>query len=118
MRGHDFGESKRGRLEGTVGAPRIPVLYRIKAAMFLVAGGAACVLILIDRPTLKCAFLLAVAVWCFCRLYYFAFYVIERYVDPGYRFSGLGDFVRYLGRPDGRVKEAFPRGLKRRFRER
>ena len=39
---------------------------------------------------------LALAVWCFCRFYYFAFYVIEHYVDPGYRFSGLGSFVGYL----------------------
>jgi len=42
--------------------------------------------------------LLAVAVWGFCRSYYFAFYVIERYVDPGYRFSGLGSFVLYVVR--------------------
>jgi hypothetical protein len=34
----------------------------------------------------------------FCRSYYFAFYVIERYVDPGYRFSGLGSFVLYVVR--------------------
>ena len=32
----------------------------------------------------------------FCRSCYFAFYVIEHYVDPGFRFSGLGAFVRYL----------------------
>jgi hypothetical protein len=30
-----------------------------------------------------------IAVWCFCRLYYFAFHVIEHYVDASYRFSGL-----------------------------
>jgi hypothetical protein len=53
------------------------------------------------------ALLLAVAVWSFARFYYFAFYVIEHYVDPGYRFAGLWDFVRYLLRrrkrqtPDG-----------------
>ena len=35
---------------------------------------------------------LALVIWCFCRFYYFAFYVIERYVDPGYKFSGLGSF--------------------------
>ena len=40
--------------------------------------------------------LLAVTVWCFCRFYYFAFYVIEHYVDPGYRFSGLWSFALYL----------------------
>jgi hypothetical protein len=41
------------------------------------------------------AFLLLLAIWAFCRAYYFAFYVIEHYVDPEYRFSGLLDFCRY-----------------------
>ncbi|PYJ02161.1 MAG: hypothetical protein DME25_16745, partial [Verrucomicrobia bacterium] len=50
----------------------------------------------LEHPSLKCALLLAVSVWCFCRCYYFAFYVIEHYVDPGYRFSGLWSFVGYL----------------------
>ena len=33
-----------------------------------------------------------IAVWCFCRFYYFAFYVIEHYVGASYRFSGLLSF--------------------------
>jgi hypothetical protein len=40
--------------------------------------------------------LFVVAIWCFCRFYYFAFYAIERYVDPSYRFSGLLSFARYV----------------------
>ena len=40
--------------------------------------------------------LLGIAVWCFARAYYFAFYVIEHYVDPSYKFAGLWSFVRYL----------------------
>ncbi len=43
--------------------------------------------------------LLAIAIWAFCRAYYFAFYVIEHYVDPGYRFDGLVSCVRYLLSP-------------------
>jgi len=38
---------------------------------------------------------LALAVWAFCRAYYFAFYVIEHYADPGYRFAGLMSFIGY-----------------------
>lgn len=38
--------------------------------------------------------LLALAVWGFCRAYDFAFYVIEHYIDPGYRYAGLWHFVR------------------------
>jgi hypothetical protein len=32
------------------------------------------------------------SIWSFARAYYFAFYVIEHYVDGSYRFAGLGDF--------------------------
>jgi hypothetical protein len=42
--------------------------------------------------------LLVIALWAFCRWYYFMFYVIEHYVDPGYRFDGLSSFLRYLWR--------------------
>jgi hypothetical protein len=51
--------------------------------------------LLIESPTLQTVLLLAIAVWSFCRAYYFAFYVVEHYVDPGYKFAGLTDFARY-----------------------
>jgi len=69
---------------------------KFKAALFLLAGVMAGALLILERPTLKVAFLLVIAIWCFCRAYYFAFYVIEQYVDPGYKFSGLLSFARYL----------------------
>lgn len=28
-------------------------------------------------------------IWAFCRLYYFLFYVLEKYVDPAQKYSGL-----------------------------
>jgi hypothetical protein len=71
-------------------------LLYLKAALFLAGGTLACTIILIDHPSWKLAGLLALAVWCFARAYYFAFYVIEHYVDPTYRFAGLGSFVRYV----------------------
>lgn len=39
--------------------------------------------------------LLAISVWAFCRAYYFAFYVIQHYVDPSFRFDGLIAFMKY-----------------------
>jgi hypothetical protein len=75
-----------------------PKLIYAKGFLFLAAGIVASALLLCDCPTPKVAFLLAAAIWCFARFYYFAFYVIEHYVDPGYRFAGLVDFVRYLCR--------------------
>ena len=73
-----------------------PTWIKVKGLLFLVLGIAAATFLMLENPNWKIAGLLALAVWCFCRFYYFAFYVIERYVDPGYRFSGLWSFARYL----------------------
>jgi hypothetical protein len=62
-----------------------------------VLGGAlASGLLLAEHPTVKVALLLGIAVWCFARAYYFAFYVVEHYVDPSYKFAGLWSFAVYL----------------------
>jgi hypothetical protein len=73
-----------------------PNLIKLKGLLFLLLGFLASALLLIETPTLRHAALLTIAVWSFCRFYYFAFYVIEHYVDPTFRFSGLGSFARYL----------------------
>ena len=71
---------------------------KFKGVLFLLMGIFSAALLLSDAPSLKNLLLLCIAVWSFCRFYYFAFYVIERYVDPGYRFSGLCSFACYLFR--------------------
>ncbi|HEY3853529.1 MAG TPA: hypothetical protein VGO67_03950 [Verrucomicrobiae bacterium] len=73
-----------------------PRWIKIKGILFLFVGLIAAVLLYLEQPDLKVAVLLAIAIWCFCRFYYFAFYVIEHYVDPSYRFSGLWSFAHYL----------------------
>ena len=73
-----------------------PRLIYLKAGLFLVAGSASVTGILVEFPSWRLAALLAIALWSFCRLYYFAFYVIEHYIDPGFKFAGLGSFLRYL----------------------
>jgi hypothetical protein len=73
-----------------------PFWIKLKGALFLGLGLLAAALLLVDAPTWKDAALLLLTVWCFCRAYYFAFYVIEHYVDPGFKFSGLFSFLKYL----------------------
>jgi hypothetical protein len=73
-----------------------PKLIYLKGFLFLFAGLLASTAILLEYPTLQHAFLLGIAIWSFARFYYFAFYVIEHYVDSSYRFAGLGDFLLYL----------------------
>jgi hypothetical protein len=71
-------------------------LIVLKGFLVLVAGVLASVLLIVQYPSLEVVLLLAIAVWSFARFYYFAFYVIEHYVDPSYRFAGLGSVVRYF----------------------
>lgn len=73
-----------------------PAWIKVKGVLFLFLGLLSATLLFFEKPTLRVALLLMVAVWSFCRFYYFAFYVIERYADPDYRFSGLLSFARYM----------------------
>lgn len=73
-----------------------PKLIYLKGLLFVLTGLIACAIILLEYPSLKLALLLMLAIWCFARAYYFAFYVIQHYVDPTYRFAGLYSFARYL----------------------
>ena len=69
---------------------------KFKGVLFLLVGILSSGLLLFDHFEIRTAVLLGISIWCFCRFYYFAFYVIEHYVDPAYRFSGLVSFARYL----------------------
>jgi hypothetical protein len=75
-----------------------PRLIYAKGILFLVLGILAAGILLLRSPDWRTASLLGIAVWAFSRSYYFAFYVIEHYVDPGFKFAGLGAFLRYLVR--------------------
>lgn len=75
-----------------------PTLLYAKGFLFLFTGIVSAGLLLADSPTIRTAALLAIAIWCFCRFYYFCFYVIEHYVDSSYKFAGLTSFALYLWR--------------------
>ena len=79
-----------------------PRIIKLKGFLFLLLGLLSSVLLLLPELSLKNIALLAIAVWSFCRFYYFAFYVIEHYVDPGFRFAGLWDFACYMIRKQGK----------------
>ncbi len=73
-----------------------PFWIKLKGILFLLIGLVAAVLVLLDNPKWSTGLLLALAIWSFCRFYYFAFYVIEKYVDSRYKFSGLYSFAKYF----------------------
>ena len=68
----------------------------VKVALFLLIGLLSSALILVELPELRVLVLLLLAIWAFCRAYYFAFYVIEHYIDPSFRYSGFFSALRYL----------------------
>lgn len=75
-----------------------PRLLYLKGLLMLLVGLLASGLLIARQPDFQAVALLAVAVWGFCRAYYFAFYVVEHYIDPGYRYAGLISFVRHCVR--------------------
>ena len=75
-----------------------PTLIWAKGFLFLFLGLFAAGLLLMEAPSFRVVALLALAIWAFCRAYYFAFYVIEHYVDSTYKFSGLLSFLQYAVR--------------------
>lgn len=73
-------------------------LLIFKAVLLVMLGLLAGALLLFETPSLRNAALLAIAIWAFCRAYYFAFYVVQHYMDPEFRFAGLSSVVAHLYR--------------------
>jgi len=73
-------------------------LLFFKGGLFLILGLLGGSMLLLPSPNWISAALLVITVWAFCRFYYFAFYVIENYIDGEFRFSDLLSFLGYLMR--------------------
>jgi hypothetical protein len=71
-------------------------LIYAKGVLFLIASLLASSILIVQDPRALTILLLAIAIWAFARFYYFAFYVIEKYVDARYRFTGMISLLRYL----------------------
>ena len=70
-------------------------LLYLKAFLLFLTGFISSILLVLLNFNFKTIVLLLLAIWGFCRAYYFAFYVIQHYVDTNYKFSGLIDFAKY-----------------------
>ena len=73
---------------------KVWLLY-LKAFLLFLTGFLSSLLLVLLNFNFETIVLLLLSIWGFCRAYYFAFYVIQHYVDPNYKFSGLIDFVKY-----------------------
>jgi len=88
--GSFFGIWLGGRLYDATGS--YEGVWWLSVALGLFAGG----LILFESPHARTLLLLAIAVWAFCRFYYFLFYVLERYAGRKEPFAGVLDALVYL----------------------
>jgi len=77
-----------------------PRWMAVKAALFVVIAGLAGGIVLAKCPSWTVAGCLLLIGWACSRAYYFAFYVVQHYVDPSFRFDGLGSLAAWwlLGR--------------------
>ncbi|MFT5133067.1 MAG: hypothetical protein ACI9SC_001536 [Gammaproteobacteria bacterium] len=75
-----------------------PMLIYLKGWLFLVILIVSTALLLLEAKDWKMAVLVLLIIWSAARFYYFMFYVIEKYVDDTYKFSGIISFVLYLMR--------------------
>lgn len=73
-----------------------------KGFLFLALAGVTGTLLLLQAPGWRTAAILAVLVWASCRFYYFLFYALQRYVDPGLRYAGVLGLLRQILRDRGR----------------
>jgi hypothetical protein len=70
----------------------------LKGILFLAILVGSAALLFVERPTWQTAALVAAVVWASACFYYFLFYVLEKYVDPGLRYSGLLALLTALAR--------------------
>ena len=73
-----------------------PKVLKLKGVLFLLLGVLSGGLLITIAADWRVVLLLGISVWAFSRFYYFAFYVLEHYADPGFRYTGLLDLIRYL----------------------
>ena len=71
-------------------------LIIVKGFLFAFLGALGALGIWLQIPDWRTALLLAITIWAYCRFYYFAFYVIEHYVDSEFKFAGLWAMLIWL----------------------
>ncbi len=71
-------------------------LLHAKGFLFLLVGLLAGVALLLESPRLQTLMLLLIAIWAFCRFYYYQFYVLENYAGRERKYAGIFDALKYI----------------------
>lgn len=73
-------------------------LIVVKGILFLVIVLITALALFALSPDWLTAALILLLIWASARFYYFLFYVLEKYVDPSLKYSGIRDLLRHLHR--------------------
>lgn len=71
-------------------------LIVLKGFLFLLLVAMSAIGLFSQDPTWSTAALILVLVWASARFYYFLFYVLEKYVDPELKYTGIRDMLKQL----------------------
>ena len=77
-------------------------LLHAKGFLFLLVGLLAGGAILLESPRLQTLLLLLIAIWAFCRFYYYLFYVLENYAGRDRKYAGIFDALKFILHPKNR----------------
>lgn len=86
----------------------VPWMF-VKLLLFVLLAGLAATCLLLQHPSWSTIACLGALTWAAARAYYFAFHVVQHWIDPGYRFRGLSHFFSWCWR---RVRERCPRSAR------
>jgi hypothetical protein len=70
-------------------------MLRLKGVLFLFLGLGAGGLLMAEEYSWQRLVLLMLAIWAFCRCYYFLFYVLEAYAGRQRKYAGLWDALHW-----------------------
>jgi hypothetical protein len=77
--------------------PDLPVRWIfVKAGLFVLLALLALAILVLQQPTWTTAGCALALGWASARAYYFAFHVVQHWVDPEFRFRGLGHFFTWI----------------------
>ena len=89
-----------------------PIALKIKGGLFAVIGLIASGLLIANQPNIKTVLLLGLAIWAWCRFYYFLFYVLEHYAGQNRPYAGILDALKSVFRkPDPTPTDSAPAEL-------
>ncbi|MBN2591694.1 MAG: hypothetical protein JXA96_17645 [Sedimentisphaerales bacterium] len=71
-------------------------LIVIKGLLFISIVFISAIGIVIYCPRIEVIALLLILIWAAARSYYFLFYVLEKYVDPKLKYTGLIDLIKNM----------------------